>query len=61
MIYTLDCEFIEDGKTIDLISVALVSEEGMAFYMQSVDWSFDKASAWVRKNVVQQLVQCPYA
>lgn len=28
MKYWLDTEFIEDGKTIDLVSIGIVSEDG---------------------------------
>lgn len=28
----IDCEFLEDGRTIELISIALVAEDGSEFY-----------------------------
>lgn len=52
--YFLDTEFIDDGKTIDLISIGVVSDDGREFYAElSVDWS--KASPWVLENVVPHL------
>ena len=58
MKYFIDTEFIEDGKTIDLISIGIVSEDGREFYAESwaVDWS--KASGWVLDNVRPHLTGC---
>lgn len=55
MKYWLDTEFIERPPTIDLISIALVAEDGREFYAESseVDWS--KASLWTQQNVRPQL------
>ena len=60
MRYYLDCEFIEDGKTIDLISIGIVAEDGRELYMQSVEFTIDKANAWVRENVIMHLDPCPH-
>jgi hypothetical protein len=46
-----DTEFIEDGKTIDLISIGAVREDGAIFYAQSSEFRFYAASEWVRENV----------
>jgi len=53
--YFIDTEFIEDGKTIDLISIGIVREDGRTLYLESseVDWS--KASQWVLDNVKPHL------
>ena len=53
--YFLDTEFIEDGRTIDLISIALVCEDGREFYAESLDADLSKASEWVAENVVSHL------
>jgi hypothetical protein len=53
--YFLDTEFIEDGRTIDLISIALVSEDGRSFYRQNSECEFQKASEWVWRNVFYHL------
>lgn len=47
-----DTEFIEDGKTIDLISLGAVSEDGTSFYAHSSEYDVSKASPWVRENVL---------
>jgi 3' exoribonuclease, RNase T-like len=55
----LDCEFIEDGRTIDLISIALVSETGQEFYRQNSQADMRRASDWVQTNVLPRLWACP--
>lgn len=55
MRYWLDTEFIEDGKTIDLISIGIVAEDGREFYALNWDCDFSKANDWVKKNVLPQL------
>lgn len=55
MKYFLDCEFIEDGKTIDLISIGIVCEDGREFYVISTEFEPRKASDWVVENVLRSL------
>lgn len=55
MKYWFDTEFIEDGKSIDLISIGMVSEDGRELYLQNQECDFDKASDWVARNVLLQL------
>ncbi len=55
MRYFYDCEFIEDGKTIDLISIGIVAEDGRELYMQSTEFDATKASEWVQENVLPHL------
>ena len=52
MNYYLDCEFIEDGNTIDLISIGIVSEVGEEFYRVNSCCAFNTADDWVWKNVL---------
>jgi len=59
MRYFYDCEFIEDGATIDLISIGIVAEDGRELYMQSVEFDPDKASPWVQAHVLSSLLVCP--
>jgi hypothetical protein len=59
MRYFMDCEFIDDGKTIDLISIGIVCEDGRELYAQSIDFSPKKASTWVWENVLPHLKICP--
>ncbi len=55
MRYFFDTEFIEDGRTIDLISIGIVSEDGLAYYAESSDCDLSRASEWVQKNVLLHL------
>jgi hypothetical protein len=55
MLYWLDTEFIEDGRTIDLISIGIVAEDGREFYAESTEADFSKASPWVKENVLTHL------
>lgn len=57
--FWLDTEFIEDGSTIDLISIGIVSSDGREYYAQSCEYDPRKASDWVRENVLAHLVFCP--
>jgi len=50
-----DTEFIEDGVTIDLVSIGVVDERGREFYAVSTDFDPDKAGPWVRENVLPKL------
>jgi hypothetical protein len=53
--YFYDCEFIEDGRTIDLVSIAVVAEDGREFYAVSTEFNPDRAGKWVRANVLPKL------
>lgn len=53
--YWLDTEFIEDGKTIDLISIGIVCEDGREFYALNYDCDHTKASDWVKNNALNHL------
>src|SRR5258708_36862830 len=61
MLYWYDSEFIEDGKTIDLVSIGIVAEDGRELYLQSVEFDHRKASEWVKENVLVHLLMCPWA
>jgi len=50
-----DCEFIEDGTTIDLVSIGVVGEDGREFYAVSTEFDAGRAGAWVRANVLPKL------
>lgn len=59
MRWFLDTEFDENGSTIKLISIALVSESGEEYYRALSDgWSAEECNPWVRANVVPQLSTC---
>jgi hypothetical protein len=53
--YFYDCEFIEDGRTIDLVSIGVVGEDGREFYAVSTEFDPAKAIDWVRRNVLDKL------
>jgi len=55
MKYFLDTEFVENGQTIDLISIALIAEDGRVFYAQNAMCDFKQASDWVWRNVFPHL------
>ena len=55
MQYFVDTEFIEDGKTIDLVSLAIVAEDGRELYLVSSEFDPEKASEWVRQHVLTNL------
>lgn len=50
-----DTEFIEDGKTINLISIGMVREDGEKLYLESAWCDLERASPWVRENVIPHL------
>lgn len=55
MRYFYDTEFIEDGKTIDLVSIGVVAEDDREFYAVSTDFDASKANSWVKTHVLNQL------
>lgn len=50
-----DTEFIEDGKTIDLISIGLVREDGAELYLENAECDHTRADEWVQANVLPHL------
>ena len=55
MRYFYDTEFIEDGKTIELVSIGIVGENGSEYYAVSTDFDPSKANSWVKENVLAKL------
>lgn len=55
MRYFYDCEFIEDGRTIDLVSIGVAAEDGREFYAVSTEFDESRAGKWVRSNVLPKL------
>jgi hypothetical protein len=53
--YFFDTEFYEDGRSIDLISIGVVAEDGREFYAVSLESQLHMVSPWVRKNVLPSL------
>lgn len=55
MRYFYDTEFIEDGQTIDLVSIGIVAEDGREYYAVSTDFDGTRANQFVRDHVLSQL------
>lgn len=55
MRYFYDTEFIEDGRTIELISIGVAAEDGREYYAVSTDFDPERAGPWVRANVLPKL------
>lgn len=55
MRYFYDTEFVEDGSTIELISIGVVAEDGREYYAVSTDFDPRKANPWVARNVLPLL------
>ncbi len=56
MRYWYDTEFIDDGFTIDLISIGIVVEDGREYYAQSAEFlEYGKPNAWVQEHVIPHL------
>lgn len=53
MRFFYDCEFIEDGTTIDLVSIGIVSEDGREFY--AVSSEFDQAKLQANPFLVEHV------
>jgi hypothetical protein len=50
-----DTEFIENGRTIDLISIGMVDDVGNTLYLENAECNHAKAGDWVKQNVLSQL------
>jgi hypothetical protein len=50
-----DTEFIEDGRTIDLLSIGLVRADGATYYAESAEADRSRANEWVVANVLPSL------
>ncbi|MGV0578827.1 polyadenylate-specific 3'-exoribonuclease AS [Mycolicibacterium elephantis] len=55
MRYFYDTEFIDDGRTIELISIGVVAEDGREYYAVSTEFDAGRAGRWVRKHVLPKL------
>jgi hypothetical protein len=53
--YFIDTEFIEDGETIELLSIGVVSEDGHELYLENDLANLGRASEWVKDNVIPHL------
>lgn len=55
MRFWFDTEFIENGRTIDLISIGIVAEDGRELYLENEECRTHRASQWVQDNVLPHL------
>jgi len=53
--YFYDTEFIDNGRIIDLISIAVVASDGREYYAISTEFDPESAGRWVRANVLPKL------
>lgn len=50
-----DTEFIDDGKTIELLSIGLVRADGCTYYAEPSGVDTSRAHPWVQQNVIPHL------
>lgn len=50
-----DTEFIEDGITIELLSIGMVREDGATYYAEPAETDLSRADEWVAANVLPHL------
>lgn len=57
MRYFYDTEFLDDGETIDLISIGIIADDGREYYAvnRDADWRAINKHQWLTENVVNQL------
>lgn len=55
MEYFLDTEFMEDGHVIDLLSLALVAEDGRELYVENAEAAIEFANDFVVEHVTPHL------
>lgn len=55
--YFYDTEFLEDGRTIDLISIGIVADDGREYYAVNSEAPMDRIreNDWLMRNVVGSL------
>ena len=55
--YFYDTEFLEDGHTIELISIGIVCEDGREYYAvnSEADWDRIRKDGWLMEHVVSSL------
>lgn len=51
-----DTEFIEDGRTIDLMSIGMIKENGQTLYLENSECDLSRADNWVKENVIPNLL-----
>lgn len=54
-IIAIDFEFIEDGRTIDPVSIGMSHIDGRRYYAIFKEFKESKASPWVKEHVISKL------
>ncbi|KAB7761207.1 3'-5' exoribonuclease domain-containing protein [Mycolicibacterium mucogenicum] len=58
-VYCYDTEFLDDGRTIELISIGIVADDGREYYAANSDMQMERikepANAWLVRNVLPHL------
>ncbi len=57
MKYALDTEFLENGRTVLLLSIGIVAEDGREYYAEVAGVDYAQANPWVQEHVLPQLGQ----
>ena len=55
MRFFYDTEFIDNGRTIELISIGVAAEDGREYYACSTEFPVEQAGRWVRTHVLPKL------
>jgi 3' exoribonuclease, RNase T-like len=55
MRFFYDTEFIDNGRTIELISIGVAAEDGREYYAVSNEFPPEQAGKWVRTHVLPKL------
>jgi len=50
-----DTELHEDGRTIDLISIGIITEDGRSYHAVSGEYDWDRAHDWLREYVLPSI------
>lgn len=53
--FFFDTEFIEDGKTIELVSIGIAAENGRTYYAEVEGVDYSRADPWLHENVFPHL------
>jgi hypothetical protein len=55
--YFYDCEFVDDGRMIDLVSIGIVADDGREYYAVSAEFNVTKLlrNRWLADNVLPYL------
>lgn len=50
-----DTEFIDDGRSIDLISIGMVRADGAEYYAEFAEFDSSRADDWIRQKIFPHL------